>query len=151
MTVRKIRLLADSALHHAGAELTVVDTDAVAAHAKDSVTLAHAITLVEKGQAELVVESPAPVSPDEPPLGVDPDDAQADEAPAGRVAVDRVGFIAASAAILMVFVALVEWSGRLCGGLHPVHDATVRMTDSNPFGVGRCTSRAQRSNMHVKV
>ena len=51
---RRIRLLADSALHVANTELTVVDTDAVAAHGMESVSRAHAEHLVANALAEWV-------------------------------------------------------------------------------------------------
>jgi hypothetical protein len=56
--MRKIRLLMDSAIHPAGTELSIVGDD-VGVHAMDAVVLAHAIDLIEREEAEPVVD-PAP-------------------------------------------------------------------------------------------
>ncbi len=69
--MRKVRLVSDSALHHAGAELHVAPTDAVAAHALDSVSRAHAAALIADGYA-VAVDEPvvAPVPEPEPAFTV---------------------------------------------------------------------------------
>ena len=63
----KIRLLADSALHSADTELTIVSDD-VGVHAMDCVTLSHATHLIASGLAEYVTDTPGPA--DEAPLPV---------------------------------------------------------------------------------
>lgn len=58
MTIRKIRLRADSALHVSGSELVVV-AGHVGVHAMNAIVEAHALDLIEKGLAEPVIDTPA--------------------------------------------------------------------------------------------